>query len=81
MAKVKVIFDLNEPDDVISHRRFMQSIDMASAIWEFKNKLWRELKHVPDTMSDDEYKTLEKIQKDFLEILNDYDINLDKLIE
>ena len=56
MAKVKVIFDLNDPDDVMSHRRFMQSTDMALAMWEFKNKLWRMLKHVPDDMPDEEYK-------------------------
>ena len=81
MAKVKVIFDLNDPDDVMSHRRFMQSTDMALAMWEFKNKLWRMLKHVPDDMPDNEYKAIQNIQKDFLEVLEEYNLNLDKLVE
>jgi hypothetical protein len=81
MAKVKVIFDLNDPDDVMSHRRFMQSTDMALAMWEFKNKLWRMLKHVPDDMPDEEYKAIQNIQKDFLEVLEEYNLNLDKLVE
>jgi hypothetical protein len=81
MAKVKVIFDLNDPDDIMTHRRFMQSTDMALALWSFKNSLWRMLKHVPDTMSDDEYKAIQNIQKEFLEVLEEYNLNLDKLVE
>ena len=81
MAKVKIIFDLNDPDDIMTHRRFMQSTDMALALWGFKNKLWRMLKHVPDTMSDDEYKAIQNIQKEFFEVLEEYNLNLDKLVE
>ena len=81
MAKVKVIFDLNDPDDVMSHRRFMLSTDMALAMWEFKNKLWRMLKHVPDDMPDEEYKAIQNIQKEFLEILEEYNLNLDNLVQ
>ncbi len=81
MAKAKIIFDLNDPDDVMSHRRFMQSTEMALAMWEFKNKLWRMLKHVPDDMPDNEYKAIQNIQKDFLEVLEEYNLNLDKLVE
>jgi hypothetical protein len=81
MAKVKVIFDLNDPDDIMTHRRFMQSTDMALAMWEFKNSLWRKLKHVPDDMPDEEYKAIQSIQKEFFEILDEYHLNLDKLVE
>lgn len=81
MAKVKVIFDLNEPDDIISHKRFMQSTDMALAMWEFKTNLWSKLKHSPDTMSDEVYNTIEEIQKEFFEILEEYNLNLDNLVQ
>lgn len=81
MGKVKFIFDLNDPDDIMSHRRVMQSTDMALAMWEFKNKLWRMLKHPPDDISDDVYKTIEDIQKEFFETLDEYNLNLDKLVE
>jgi hypothetical protein len=81
MGKVKFIFDLNDPDDIMSHRRVMQSTDMALAMWDFKNKLWRMLKHPPDDISDDVYKTIEDIQKEFFETLDEYNLNLDKLVE
>lgn len=81
MAKVKVIFDFNEPDDVLSHKRFMQSTDMALVLWEFKNSLWRKLKHAPDNMPDDEYQAIKKIQKEFHEILDEYNIILDNLVQ
>jgi hypothetical protein len=38
----------------------MQSTDMALAMWDFKNKLWRMLKHPPDDMSDEVYKTIQE---------------------
>ncbi len=81
MAKVKIIFDLNDSDDIMAHRRFMQSTDMALAMWEFKNSLWRKLKHVPDDMPIEEYKAIQNIQKEFLEVLEEYNLNLDKLVE
>jgi hypothetical protein len=81
MGKVKFIFDLNDPDDIMSHRRVMQSTDMALAMWEFKNTLWRKLKHPPDDMPDEVYKTIQEIQKEFFEVLDEYNLNLDKLVE
>lgn len=81
MAKVKVIFDLNDPDDIMVHRRFMQSTDLALAMWSFKNSLWRKLKHVPDDMPDEEYKAIQSIQKEFFEVLEEYNLNLDNLVE
>jgi hypothetical protein len=81
MAKVKVIFDLNDPDDIMSHRRFTQSTDMALALWDIKNNLRGKLKHPPEDITDGEYKLIEKIQTEFFEILEDYNINIDKLIE
>jgi hypothetical protein len=59
----------------------MQSTDMALAMWAFKNKLWRMLKHPPDDIPNEVYKTIEDIQKEFFETLDEYNLNLDKLIE
>lgn len=81
MAKAKITYDLNDPDDSKAFERASRATDMALAMWEFKNKLWRKLKHVPDTMSDDEYKAIQHIQKEFHEILDEYNLNLDNLVE
>lgn len=81
MAKAKVIFDLNDSDDVMSHRRFLQSTDMALALWDIKNNLRSKLKHPPEGITDGEYELIEKIQTEFFEILENYDLNIDRLIE
>jgi hypothetical protein len=33
MAKAKLVYDLNEPDDVYAHKRAVKSLDMALALW------------------------------------------------
>jgi hypothetical protein len=34
MAKAILEFDLNDPDDRMEHRRAVQSVDLALALWE-----------------------------------------------
>jgi hypothetical protein len=50
-------------------------------MWEFKNTLWRKLKHPPDDMPDEVYKTIQEIQKEFFEVLDEYNLNLDNLVQ
>ena len=34
MAKGILEFDLNEPDDIMAHKRAVKASDMASALWD-----------------------------------------------
>lgn len=45
-------FDLNEPDDVISHLRCIKSLDMALALFEIVKNLHRKL---PDSEITDQF--------------------------
>jgi len=72
--KVKMIFDLNEEEDIEAYERCNKSLDMALALWDFSQKL----KNIEKYGSGEE--NVESISKDFYEILEEHNIILDKLI-
>lgn len=72
--KANLEFNLNEPEDVMAHLRCTKALDMALALWAFSNRLRSIEKHG----SGDE--DIESISKDFYDILQEYNINLEKLI-
>lgn len=40
--KATLTFNLNEPDDVMNHNRCVQSLDMALALWEIRQELFKD---------------------------------------
>lgn len=71
---VKMIFNLDNDEDQAAHQRCVQSLDMATALWDFSNKL-RSISKYGSGEED-----VESISKDFYEILEENNINLEKLI-
>jgi hypothetical protein len=72
--RAKLIFDLDVMDDVAAYERCNKSLDLALALWDFSNKLRSISKY--GTGEED----VDSISKDFYEILEEYNINLEKLI-
>jgi hypothetical protein len=72
--KAKLIFDMDEPEDVMAHLRCTKALDMAMALWDFSNKLRSIYKYGSGEESIDD------ISKEFHDILEEYNINLEKLI-
>jgi hypothetical protein len=68
-----------ETTDEFEIRRIIQSFNMALAMWKFAQYLRDKLKH--GDFSDEIYKVYEDVQKEFFEILDNEDINLDSLTE
>ena len=69
--KAKLIFDMDEPEDAIAHLRCTKALDMALALWDFSNKL----RSISKYGSGDE-----DISQEFYNILEEHNINLDKLV-
>lgn len=65
-------FDLNEPDDRMAHLRCVKSTDMALVIWEF---FYNDRKFIEENNL-----TIEEVFKTFTDTLNEYNINIDELI-
>lgn len=72
--RAKLIFDLDSMDDLAAYERCNKSLDMSLALWDFSQKLRSISKY--GTGEED----VESISKDFYEILEEYNINLEKLI-
>jgi len=68
-------FDLDNPEDLKSHLRCVKSSDMASFIWELKHNFWRKWKHDEDAFNLSNYKEA------LGELMEEYGINMDDLIE
>ena len=73
---MKVTF---ETTDKLEVRRIIQSFDMALAMRKFAQYLRQELKH--GNLTEEIYKVYEDIQKEFFEILDNEDVNLDSLLD
>ena len=72
--KAKLIFDLNDEEDIAAYERCNKSLDLALALWDFSQKL----KAISKYGSGEE--DIESISKDFYDILEEHNINLEKLI-
>ena len=80
MAKVKIEFDLNEPDDITAHLRAVKSTDLALTLWDMDGYLRGQIKHAPDSMNPEVYGALQDVRDKLYEIMNEHNINLDELI-
>lgn len=74
--KATLIFNMNDLDDEMEHRRCMKSLDMALFIFDFSNKI----KRLQDTSEDGKYIDEEHLCNAWNETLEAYDINIDRLL-
>jgi cell fate (sporulation/competence/biofilm development) regulator YmcA (YheA/YmcA/DUF963 family) len=80
MAKAKLVYDLNEPDDVMAHKRAVKSLDMAMALWDIVHNTKKGLEWSMEGKEIDKYDALELVYEKIHEILDDHKINTDELI-
>lgn len=74
--KATLVFNLNDLDDEMEHRRCMKSLDMALFIFDFSNKI----KRLQDTSEDGKYIDDEHLWQAWNESLEAHDINIDRLL-
>jgi hypothetical protein len=80
MAKAKIDFDLNEPDDVMAHKRAVKATDLALAIWEITHNTKKGLEWTMEGKEIDKYEALDMVYEKIYEILDEHNIRLDDLI-
>jgi len=70
MAKGILEYDLNEPDDIIAHKRAIKATDMALAIFQFAY----------NTKYESKEDLLDAIYEEFWDILKEHSVNIDEII-
>ena len=80
MAKAKIEFDLNDPDDKMAHLRTVKSLDLALAVWSIVHNTKKGLEWSMEGKEMDKYDALEMVYEKIHEILDEHNINIDELI-
>lgn len=79
---MRAILEFNLPDDQMEFNRANQSLDMACALFDILQlRKAMERKYWDDDTVTDVYTGIEAMAKGIAEILDNYNINVDKLIE
>lgn len=79
MAQVTYTFDTDE--DLYELRRITKAKDMAFALHDLKNYFRGRVKYAPDGTPDVVYEELKVIRQTFLEVLEEYNIDIDDILE
>ena len=80
MAKAKIEFDLNDPDDKMAHLRAVKSLDLALAVWSIVHNTKKGLEWSMEGKEMDKYDALEMVYDKIYEILDEHNIKIDELI-
>ena len=75
--KAQLVFNLDDSDDAMAHLRCVKSLDMALALWEVSGKI----RSIVDTSEDGKYIDADLIWNAWNEAMEQYDINLHKLVQ
>jgi hypothetical protein len=81
---MKATLEFNLPEEQMEFNRVNQSLDMACALFDIlqlRKKLQRHYDSFTDENVPDAYDALYRMADEIAEILNEHNINIDKLIE
>ena len=73
---MKAILEFNLPEDQAEHYCAIKGQDMLNVLWELRTKLRAMMKY--EELTSEQYEIVEQIQQSLFDMLNDYDINLNK---
>ena len=73
---MKAILEFNLPEDICEYRSAINGGDWKTVVWDIDQWLRVKLKHHSDSMSDEEYNTLEKVRAKLSEVLDEYYLTL-----
>ena len=82
--KAVLEFDLNNPEDVMSHKRCVDATDMAIAIFNLKYNLSKKvLHHIENNINEEDPDAKYQVMEFIMGEINDelMDIDIDKLID
>ena len=75
---MKAILEFNLPEEQYEFNNAIKGGDWKHVCWDMDQWLRGQIKHAPDTMSDDTYKAFEECREKLRELINEYNLDLDK---
>lgn len=80
MAEGILKYDLDNPDDVIAHKRAVKSFDVSMALWEIIYNTKKGLEWSLEGKDVDKYEVLELVYEKIYQILDEHNVIIDELI-
>lgn len=74
---MKAIFKFNLPEEKEDYKTFSNAQDYKSALWELEQYLRYKTKYPPDSVSDEELETYNKVREEFYRILQARNLDID----
>ena len=78
--KAKLVFDLNEFEDRIDYERVNKSLDIVNALWSFLYNSKKQLLVDVEDESVDKFDAVELVYDKLFELLEEHDVNINKLV-
>ena len=78
--RAQLIFNLDNYDDEMAHKRCVKATEMALVLWELVHNSKRKLEWKMESDSINRYDALDMVFERISELLEEHDINVDKLI-
>lgn len=75
---MKAILEFELPEDQYEFNFATQGSDWRNVVWKMDQWLRGNIKHVPDSMSDDELKAYERCREELRDLINSRGLNLDQ---
>ena len=75
--RAKLVFDLNDPDDLLEHQQMLMAKNMGFVLWDISQELRSKVKYAPDDMDENARNAYEEMREFFYSKLNEYNIDLE----
>lgn len=77
-------FDMNDPEDMMDHKKMTKALDMALVLWELRTNAQKKIYDSLDYMQEDKPKTayedVEMVFEMLYQLMDDHNVNIDDLI-
>ncbi len=79
--KATFVFDMNDPDDIMDHKRMSNALGMALVLWELKVNVKKKMENILDTDNLSGQETLDRVFEMIGELMEDQGLNMENLIQ
>jgi hypothetical protein len=79
--KATFVFDMNDPDDIMDHKRMSNALGMALVLWEIKVNVKKKMEYILDTDNLSGQETLDRVFEMIGELMEDQGLNMENLIQ
>ena len=79
--KATFVFDMNDPEDMMDHKRMSNALGMALVLWEIKVNVKKKIEYILDTDNLSGQETLDRVFEMIGELMEDQGLNMENLIQ